>query len=118
MTLEFLRQQDTAADTEGEVAAGARQLRSGCLRLIAEALRRFPDAIDYGFLWPRLFVTAEPLMARLPTEASGPPPIRNRTVSLPQPRKCSELVEGTLLQRNHERSYLHPAAVRHGTSRA
>jgi hypothetical protein len=40
------------------------------MRVIAEALRRFPDATDYGFLWPRLLVAAEPLMARLPAEAS------------------------------------------------
>ena len=51
-------------------AEGARQLRSGCLRLIAEALRRFPDTIDYGFLWPRLFGATEPLIARIPTEVS------------------------------------------------
>ena len=40
------------------------------MRIIAEALRRFPVATDYSFLWPRLLVAAEPLMARLPAEAN------------------------------------------------
>ena len=58
------------ADSDENTAEGARQLRSGCLRLVAEALRRFPDAVDYGFLWPRLFAASDPLMARIPVEVS------------------------------------------------
>ena len=62
--------QDPEAGADDTSAEGARQLRSGCLRLVAEALRRFPDTIDYGFMWPRLFAATEPLIARIPTEAS------------------------------------------------
>jgi len=62
--------QGPEADTDDISAEGARQLRSGCLRLIAEALRRFPDTIDYEFLWPRLFGATEPLVARIPAEVS------------------------------------------------
>ena len=60
--------QDPEADTDDTWAEGARQLRSRSLRLVAEALRRFPDTVDYGFLWPRLFAAVEPLIARIPTE--------------------------------------------------
>jgi U3 small nucleolar RNA-associated protein 20 len=49
----------------------SRELRSTGLRLLANLWLRFPTAADYNDVWPVLLPAVEPLMARLPTEASA-----------------------------------------------
>jgi hypothetical protein len=51
-----------------ETGEGARELRAGALGFFASVLRRFPDAVDYAPLWPRLLAAAEPLLPRLVAE--------------------------------------------------
>lgn len=51
-----------------EADAGAREVRSGALRLLAAVLARFPAACDYGPYWPRFFAAIAPLLPRLLVE--------------------------------------------------
>ncbi|BDA46528.1 probable small subunit processome component 20 homolog [Coccomyxa sp. Obi] len=50
---------------------GAREVRSGALRLLAAIWARFPAAADYGPFWPRFFSAAAPLLPRMLVEASA-----------------------------------------------
>lgn len=71
--------QGQADGEEGEAVAGAvpafedksREMRSTGLRLLANLWLRFPTATNYNDVWPVLLPAVEPLMARLPTEASA-----------------------------------------------
>lgn len=58
-----------------EADAGAREVRSGALRLLAAVLARFPAACDYGPYWPRFFAAIAPLLPRLLIEVR---PLSNR----------------------------------------
>lgn len=63
-----------AAAAQGEAASdeeGDRELRSGTLKLLANILKRFPHAVDFGSLWPKFMSAAEPLIPRLVIEASS-----------------------------------------------
>ena len=51
-----------------EAMEGARELRGSCLRLLAQMLERFPNTVDYNFMWPRFFAAVTPLLPRIPTE--------------------------------------------------
>jgi U3 small nucleolar RNA-associated protein 20 len=69
--------QDAGAGAEAAVAPLAahedksREVRSTGLRLLANLWLRFPTAAEYNDVWPVLLPAVEPLMARLPTEASA-----------------------------------------------
>lgn len=57
----------TETDIQSE---GSKEVRVRCLRLISSVLERFPEAIDYSFLWQRLLTSCNPLMERLWFEVS------------------------------------------------
>jgi hypothetical protein len=72
--------QSTTADSKSiektrEADAGAREVRSGTLRLLAAVLARFPAACDHGPYWPRFFAAIAPLLPRILVEVC---PLSNR----------------------------------------
>ncbi len=48
---------------------GSREIRSSCLKLLAQVFTRFPAAVDLNPLWPLFFHSVDPLMERLQQEA-------------------------------------------------
>lgn len=49
----------------------SREIRSGCLKLLAQVLLRFPAAVDYNPFWGPFLQAVVPLMPRLAVEASA-----------------------------------------------
>lgn len=58
--------------SEDQSQEGDRELRSGCLAVMAVVLRRFPGAVEWRPFWPRFFAAAAPLMPRLVVEVGRP----------------------------------------------
>ena len=55
-------------DTDAEKQEGDREIRTSSLRIFADILLRFPEALDFNTLWPRFFGAAEAIIQRLPVE--------------------------------------------------
>lgn len=62
---------EEAAAAAGDLAEGAKEVRSRSLRLAAAVLERFPTSCDYRFLWPRLLAATQPLLPRLAAESAA-----------------------------------------------
>ncbi|PRW58885.1 small subunit processome component 20-like protein [Chlorella sorokiniana] len=62
---------EVAAAAAGDLAEGAKEVRSRSLRLAAAVLDRFPTSCDYCFLWPRLLAATQPLLPRLAAESAA-----------------------------------------------
>ena len=69
-----------------EADAGAREVRSGALRLLAAVWTRFPAACNYSPVWPRFFGAIAPLLPRLLVEVCA-------AFLLTGPVSVSEIVE-------------------------
>ncbi|KAK9808411.1 hypothetical protein WJX73_001754 [Symbiochloris irregularis] len=67
-------QADGPAQAQGrDTADGGKELRSSCLRLLAQMWTRFPEDLDWGPLWHPFFAAALPLLPRMEMGAEAVP---------------------------------------------
>lgn len=70
----LLQAVDSTKGTEPghEAAEGFKELRGGCLRLLAQLWLRFPDAVEWQPLWPAFLALIDRLLPRMEVQMISP----------------------------------------------